>query len=92
MLLLKAKGSTVALIGPDLRLHRRPVDAIRAAATARFEAPLIRDLDRLLEAAKVAPGRRDQVRSAMLRERLAAQMIGGCWILRLPATAPFWRN
>lgn len=89
LLLLKAKGRTVVLIGPDLGLHRRQVGAIRVAATARFEAPLIRGLDRLLETAEVAPGRRDQVRSAMLRERLVAQMVGGCWVLRLPATAPF---
>lgn len=89
LLLLRATGRTVVLIGPDLRLHRRPVDMIRAAATARFEAPLVRDLNRLLETAKVAPRRQDQVRSAMLRERLATQMVGGSWILRLPATASF---
>jgi ATP-binding cassette, subfamily B, bacterial len=90
LLLLKARGRTIALVGPDLRLHWRPVDVIRAAATARIEAPLKRDLDRLLEAANVAPGRRDEVRSAMLRQRLAGQMVGGCWILRLSATAPFF--
>lgn len=90
LLLLKAQGRTVVLVGPDLRLHRRPVEAIRAAATTRIEAPLNRDLDRLLEAAKVTPGRRDEVRSAMLRKRLAGQMVGECWILRLPATAPFF--
>ena len=90
LLLLKARGRTIALVGPDLRLHWRPVDVIRTAATARTEAPLKRDLDRLLEAANVAPGRRDEVRSAMLRQRLAGQMVGGCWILRLSATAPFF--
>jgi ATP-binding cassette subfamily B protein len=89
LLLLKAKAGAVVLIGPDLRLHWRPVAAIRAAATAQIEAPLIHDLDQLMETAEVAPGRREQVRSAMMRERLAAKMIGGCWILRLPATAPF---
>src|SRR5262249_44386252 len=56
LLLLKAQGRTVVLVGPDLRLHRRPVEAILAAATTRIEAPLNRDLDRLLEAAKVARG------------------------------------
>lgn len=90
LLLLKPRGRTVVLIGPDLRLHSRPVAAIRAALAAPFEAPLIPDLDRLLRAAGVAPGRRDKIRSAMLRERLAAQPVGGCWLLRLPATAPFF--
>jgi ATP-binding cassette, subfamily B, bacterial len=89
LLLLKSKGRAVALIGPDLRLHWRRVDVIREAGTAGLEAPLIRDLDRLLQAAKVPPDRMPQVRSAMLRQRLATRMVGGCWILRLPATAPF---
>jgi ATP-binding cassette subfamily B protein len=88
LLLLKAQGRTVTLIGPDLRLYRRLAEAIRAAATARIEAPVIRDVNRLLEAAKVAPRRQDAVRSAMVRERLADQMVSDCWILRLPATAP----
>ncbi len=89
LLLLKAKRRTVTLIGPDLRPHRCPVEAIRTALAARFEVPLIRELDGLLETAKVARGRRDQVRSALSRGRLAGQMVAGCWILRAPATAPF---
>jgi ATP-binding cassette subfamily B protein len=90
LLLLKAQGRSITLVGPDLRLHRRPTDVIGAAATAQFEAPLNRDLDRLMEAAKVVPARRASVRSAMLRHRLAGQMVSGCWLLRLPATAPFF--
>jgi ATP-binding cassette, subfamily B, bacterial len=90
LLLLKAKAQNIYLIGPDLRLHRRPVDAISAAIKGPLEAPLLRDLDRLLETAKVPSRRREQVRSAMLRERLAAQRISGYWLLGLPATAPFF--
>ena len=88
LLLLKAKGHAVALVGPDLRLHRRPADASgrRYGAVRGAADP---GIDRLLEAAEVAAGRRDRVRAAMLRERLATQTVGGCWILRLPATAPF---
>jgi ATP-binding cassette subfamily B protein len=89
LLLLKAKGRCVALIGPDLHLHWRRVGAIRAAATARIEMPLICDLDRLLDIAGVASDHRERARSAMMRQRLAGQMVGGCWLLRLPATAPF---
>jgi ATP-binding cassette subfamily B protein len=89
LLLLRATGRSVVLIGPDLRLYRRPVGMICAAATARSAVPLVRHLDSLLQAAKVAPGRKDRVRSAMLREQLATRMVGGSWILHLPATAPF---
>ncbi|MBV9247965.1 MAG: ATP-binding cassette domain-containing protein [Acetobacteraceae bacterium] len=89
LLLLRTRGNSIALIGPDLRIHWQPVQAIAAAVTARFEATIIPDLDRLLESARVRKGRREQVRSLMLRERLAAQKVTGCWMLRLPATAPF---
>jgi ATP-binding cassette subfamily B protein len=50
---------------------------------------MARDLDLLLDNAGVPPARREQVRSTMLRERLAAQAFTECWMLRLPATAPF---
>jgi ATP-binding cassette, subfamily B, bacterial len=89
LLLLKAKGDSIALIGPDLRLHWRRVRAISAAAAAQFGAPMVRDLDLLLENAGVHTARRERVRSVMLRERLAAQAFTECWMLRLPATAPF---
>jgi ATP-binding cassette subfamily B protein len=88
LLLLRPRGRSVALVAPDLRLHWRPAETIRAAAATLFEAPVIRDLDRLLETARVTPGRRDKARSAMLRERMAGQTVAGCWMLRLPPTAP----
>jgi len=89
LLLLKAKGDSIALIGPDLRLHWRHVHVISAAATAQYEGSMDRDLDQLLESAGVRSARREQVRSVMLREQLAAQAFTECWMLRLPATAPF---
>jgi ATP-binding cassette, subfamily B, bacterial len=89
LVLLKAKGRSVVLIGPDQRRHKRPVSLIRDAAAAQFDHPSLPDLNRLLAIAQVPRGRRDRVRSAMLRERLAMHMVGGCWTLRLPATAPF---
>jgi ATP-binding cassette subfamily B protein len=89
LLLFKAKGDSIALIVPDLRLHWRRARAISTAATAQYEAPMVRDLDRLLDKAGVRSARREQVRSVMLRQRLAAQAFTECWIMRLPATAPF---
>ena len=89
LLLLKAQGRSVTLLGPDLRRHRRSLAVLVTAATSRFEAPMVRDLDRLLTTARVDPRRQDQVRSVMLRERLVTQTVAGCWMLRLPATAPF---
>jgi ATP-binding cassette, subfamily B, bacterial len=90
MLLLKARRRTIALVGPDLRLHWRPVEAIRAAVTVRTEASLSYDLDHLLEGAKIAPRRWDRVRSAMVRQRSADKVVGECWLLRMSAEAPFF--
>ena len=89
LLLLKAKRDSIALIGPDLRLHWRRVRTISAAAALssahRWSATSIS----CWRTPMSRPARREQVRSVMLRERLAAQAFTECWMLRLPATAPF---
>jgi ATP-binding cassette subfamily B protein len=36
--------------------------------------------------------RRERARQAILGERLSAERIGGCWLVRLPAGAPFWHQ
>ena len=36
--------------------------------------------------------RRERARQAILGERLSAERLGGCWLLRLPAGAPFWHQ
>lgn len=92
LLLLRARRGAVDVIGPDLRLHRCSRAMLRAAACAASEAPLVVEIDRLLEMAALPSRRRDRVRDAMIRERLAAQRIAGCWILRQPATGDFRRQ
>jgi len=92
LLLLKARHSSAEVIGPDLRVTRCGLGSIRQAVAARFEAPLIPDIDRLLQTAGVSGARRARARSAMLQDRLATQEVGGCWLLRLPATAPFFAS
>lgn len=87
LFLLGGNARTLTLLAPDGT--RRRTEAVRAAASAAAEAPLRREIDRFLDAARVRKGRRDRVRTIMLRERLATDRVGGCWLLRLPATAPF---
>jgi len=90
LLLLRGSGGSLRVIGPDLKTHRVAARTVRALACAPFEVPLLREINPLLDAAGVPAGRRARARAAMLRERLAARRVGGCWILRQPATAPFW--
>lgn len=92
LLLLKTVSGVPRLIGPDLKIHCCPAEELRAVLCRQYEAPLVGEIDRLLEAAQLPPKRRPQVRAAMLQERLATKRIGACWILRLPASSGFWRQ
>ena len=74
-------------LGPDRRLHRIRPDVVRDAVCLEFETPLTPDIDRSLDAIGLAPAKRARARAALLRERLAKVRFGGCWILRLPASA-----
>ena len=88
-LLLACRRGQLLLLGPDARVRRCPIEALRAAACAAFEAPLAPEIDALMTDAAVPAPRRAAVRALMLAQRLAEQRVEGCWLLRLPATAPF---
>src|SRR6185312_1404587 len=90
LLMLGAGRGSLRLIGPDHAIHRCPVTSIAAVARARLEETLTDQIDQLLAAAHVRPGRRERVRTALLNERLAADHVSGCWLLRPSANAPFW--
>ncbi len=80
----------VAVLGPDLAVHRVRPELIRAALCAALEAPLAAEADRLLEAIGASPRRRARARRAILRERLASARIGGGWLLRQPPGSHIW--
>jgi len=90
LLLLRSRGDTAQLVGPDLRVHRPSIAALRRALCARLEAPFAAEIDKLLAAAAVPPARQDSVRSAMLRDRLAERQVASCWMLRLSPARGFW--
>jgi ATP-binding cassette subfamily B protein len=89
LLLVAARSGTIRLLGPDLRLRSCPSGLVRSWLSAPYEAPLAPSIEKLIEAANIAPRRRRGARSALLRERLAGQRIGGCWMLRLPPSSSF---
>lgn len=86
-LLLRSRGRRLRLLGPDLRVRRCAVEPLRAILCARFETPLIAQIDTLLATAGVPAARRAKARAAMLAQRLATERIDGFWVLRLPASA-----
>lgn len=86
--LLRARGDTLHLLGPDGRVHRRPAALLRDGLCARHEIPLAPEVNGVLDAAGIAPRQRDAARRALLAERLAAQPVAGVRLLRAPAGAP----
>jgi ATP-binding cassette subfamily B protein len=87
LLLLRSRGGRVQVLAPDLSVRRCRADALRDGLCAAAEAPHLGEVERLIALAQVTPRKRARVRAALLRERLAGQEIGRCWILRLPASA-----
>lgn len=92
LLILGGAKHDVRLLAPDLTVRRCPASRLRSALCAVLETPLASEIDRLLETARVPPGRRAHARTAMLNERLVDRRIDGCWLLRLPPAAPFVRQ
>jgi ATP-binding cassette subfamily B protein len=92
VVLLGGRRRTLAVLGPDLVVHRLRLQAVCAALGRGLEAPLTADIDRLLADAGVPVRRRPRARQAILNERLSAARLGGCWLMRLPAGAPFWHQ
>ena len=92
LLLLNLKFGKLQLIGPDLQIHRCPIDLLLNVVCEPFETPISAEIDHLLQLANVPKQNWQQARSVMVRERLAGQRVHGCWLLRLPPTTGFWRQ
>ena len=92
LLLLGSGPGGLRVIGPDLRTRRLSAEHVRAVVCWHLEAPLLPEIDALLESAGVPARRRPGVRAALLRERLASERVGVCRVLRLPAAAGFWQQ
>jgi ATP-binding cassette, subfamily B, bacterial len=88
--LLGKRRRTVAVLGPDLVVHRLRPATIRDALCQELEAPWLSEAEQLLEVVGIPVRRRGRVRKALLREQLSAEQIGGCWLVCLPAGTPFW--
>lgn len=80
--LLTSRADKASLIGPDRRVQRLPIDAVRSALWAEDESPLVEEIDRVFRQAGVPLRRRDRSQRAILRERLAYLPAVGIWHLR----------
>lgn len=91
-LVLGRKGQQLRLAAPDGREQLCALRSLRDAACARHERPLMDEVERLLQRAQVPAKLQASARRALLDERLSAQPVRGCWLLRQPATAGYWQQ
>ncbi len=85
-------GGKVRLLGPDLAVYRRPVAEVASRVSRAAEAPVLPEVERLLARLALPARRASRARAALLRERLRAARLEGCWLLRLPPGASFWHQ
>jgi len=90
--LLGSQRRQAMLLGPDLVVHRVSVEGLCTACCHDVEAPLVAEVEHVLDAVGVPRRHWKRARRAMLSERLSGASFGDCWVLRLPAEAPFWQQ
>lgn len=82
------REAKLRVLAPDLRVRTCPAALLRQTLCEPAEAPLAPAVERVLQAAGIAPARRAPVRQALLQERLASRREAIGWILRAPPGAP----
>ncbi|RFO96621.1 ABC transporter ATP-binding protein [Rhodoferax lacus] len=92
LLVLKARGHKLQLIGTDLALHTRSATELSAALCTPLQAPYIEAINHLLKVAEVPEARSATTRQALLHEHLAAQSVCSCWLLRAAPGMGFWQQ
>ncbi|MBI4322229.1 MAG: ABC transporter ATP-binding protein [Chloroflexi bacterium] len=85
-------GGKTTLIGSDGKTRRVRAQLVCDALCKDIVSPWLAPLDALLAEAGVAEDRRDRARQAIVREQVAAQVVGGGWLLRLSPGASVWRQ
>ena len=86
--LLPSSGSSVRVLGPDLKAHRIRVDVVaRALAESRL-ATRRAECESVLAAVNIPERRRVAATEALLQRRCANLAVQGIWQLRLPPSAP----
>lgn len=85
------------VLDPELKPQRLGAETLCAQVCAAAEVPFLNQLqgpflseiDNLLKDTAISQRRRNRVRAALLRERLAGKQVGHAWTLRLPPGSSF---
>jgi ATP-binding cassette subfamily B protein len=94
-LVLLNGGRRLTLLGPDLKTHRVPSEAVRAALCQPLIAPWVEITDSLLAMLGGKPradARRERARQILLEEQFSAVQVSGGWLLRVTPGANPWQQ
>jgi ATP-binding cassette subfamily B protein len=89
---LEARGKKVRVLGPDFVIHDYLAASLKAQLCAEIEAPLVGEIERILDQACLSARSRERADNAMLADRLATRKVADGWSFRLPPGASFWRQ
>lgn len=84
LVLVGCRRGKIAVLGADRVVYRLPAEEIRTLLCEPLEAPLLPEIDALLDEAEVPAQNRSQARRAILCERLSDAWIGNCWLVHPP--------
>jgi ATP-binding cassette, subfamily B, bacterial len=82
-------GKSISVLTPDLSTKNVSPGWIRSKLVDPLEQPLSREVEPLIELARMAPHRRERARAALIRERLRNKTVTSFWKLRVPPGAGF---
>lgn len=77
------------MLAADLSTATCALEDLRTAVCWHPESAIKPEIEIVLDSAGVLPARRERVKAAMMRERLAGTWIDAVWIIRLPASTGF---
>jgi len=92
LVLVRCSGRTATLLAPDLREVRVRSRQVVEALRAEKEAPILAELEPLLDRAGLARRRRRPVRSRLLQHRLSERRLGRGWLIRAGSGAGLARR
>jgi ATP-binding cassette, subfamily B, bacterial len=87
--IISGRGRQIKVLDQNRAARWIPVERARSVLCWKFEAPMIDEVNRLLEEAKVPRRRHNKARRAILAERLVSARFSDCWLLQMPPTSSF---
>ncbi len=90
LVLLSRRVGRIRVLGPDLRVRRCRLAALRTLVCHAHAAPHTSAIEHVLDVAGVSQARAARVRQLLTHERVTGVTVARAWLLRVRATAGLW--